>query len=359
MTLSLRSFALINAAVWCGYGLLNGLLFVVFAGGSSGMAAIAVLLAIAGWAATLVIRHLAHVHGWLARGPVAMGLRLLAAVLVAAALVQVVVSGGVALLHGAALVRFPGDNQSDFRLVALLGYWLNTVFLLLVWSVAWLGMRAVRRARQDELTRLRMQAEHRALELDALRARLNPHFVFNALNNLRALINEDTERARELVTRLSNTLRHALEHHAHGEVTLAQELAVMDDYLAVESVHYEQRLRVVRDIEPAALALRLPPMLLQLLVENAIKHGISRVAGGGELRIVACVVDGGLHVDVENPCASDTTPGPSNATHVDGDGRRGGVGLAYLRAQLAGDPRHRFVLDEQAGVVRAHLEIAQ
>lgn len=355
MTTPPRTFALLNAAAWSVYGVLNGLLFYVFAGGSSGMVAIALLLAIAGWAVTLAMRHLAHAQAWLALPPLRMGLRLLAAVLMGAALMQVVVSGGVALLHGAGLVRFPGDNQSDFRLVAMIGYWLNTVLLLSVWTVAWLGMRALRRSRQDELTRLRMQAENRELELDALRARLNPHFVFNALNNLRALINEDTERARELVTRLSNTLRHALEHHAQGEVSLAEELAVIDDYLAVESVHYEQRLRVERDIDPAALPLRLPPMLLQLLVENAIKHGISRVAGGGTLRIAARVDEDVLRIEVENPGAL----GAVDAVDTEAHGRRGGVGLAYLRAQLAGDARNGFRLEQHDGVVRAVMEIAR
>lgn len=354
MRLPLRTFALLNAAVWCGYGVLNGVLFFVFAGGSSGMVAIAVMLAIAGWAVTLFMRQLVHARGWLQRGPLVIGARLAATVLLGALLVQVFVSGGVALLHGAGLVRFPGTGAGDFRLVALLGYWLNTVLLLGVWTVAWLGMRAVRRSRQDELVRLRMQAEHRALELDALRARLNPHFVFNALNNLRALINEDTERARELVTRLSNTLRHALDHHAQGDVTLAQELAVVDDYLAVEAVHYEQRLRVVRDIDSAALPLRLPPMLLQLLVENAIKHGISRTPGGGELRIAARADGGVLRIQVDNPGVL----GAPDATEVDAHGRRGGVGLAYMRALLASNPLNGFVIEQHGERVRASLTIA-
>lgn len=355
MTLSLRTFVLLNAAVWFGYGVVNALLFFVFAGVSSGMVAIALLLSVSGWLATIAMRQIAHARGWLARAPLGMGLRLVIAVLLAAAVIQVCVAGGVALLERASLVRFPGNTPGDFRIEALLGYWLNTVLLLSVWTVAWLGARAVKRARHDELARLRMQAEHRALELDALRARLNPHFVFNALNNLRALINEDTERARELVTRLSNTLRHALEHHAQGEVTLAEEIAVVDDYLAVESVHYEDRLRVVRDIDPAALSMRLPPMLLQLLVENAIKHGISRVPGGGELRIAARVRDAALHIEVDNPGVL----APIGPVNVEVHGRRGGVGLAYLRAQLATDARNAFSLEQSSDHVRATMDIAQ
>jgi hypothetical protein len=114
-----------------------------------------------------------------------------------------------------------------------------------------------------------------ALERDALRARLNPHFMFNALNNLRALILEDPERARDMVTRLSRTLRQALAHNRSEQVTLAEELAVVDDYLAIEAVHFEQRLQVRQQIDADATQAQLPAMALQLLVENAIKHGIA------------------------------------------------------------------------------------
>lgn len=353
-TLDPRRFALANAGVWLIYGLLNGLLFVVFAGPSTGMAGIAVLLAIGAFATTTALRGIAHTRGWLAMGAWPLAWRLALAALVGAALVQVFVAGGLALLRDAGVVRFPGDGGGDFRPIALLGYWLNTVVLLGVWCVLWLGARAVRRGRQTEMARLRLAAERHALELDALRARLNPHFVFNALNNLRALINEDTERARELVTRLSNTLRHALEHHASDEVTLAEELAVVEDYLAVEAVHYEDRLRVQWEVDPPARALRLPPMLLQLLVENAIKHGISRTPGGGTLRIAARVQDDALVVDVDNP-GSLAAADP----HPDRDARVGGVGLAYLRARIATDPRHAFALDDDGGRVRARMTIAQ
>lgn len=353
-TLDHRRFALANAGVWVAYGVLNGLLFMVFAGPTTGMAAIAVLLAIGGYLVTTALRRIAQAGGWLDAGTWALAWRLALAVLVGAAIVQVIVAGGLLLMRDSGLVRFPGDGRGDFRPVAMLGYWLNTVFLLGVWCVLWLGARATRRGRRAELARLHLLAERHALELDALRARLNPHFVFNALNNLRALINEDTERARELVTRLSNTLRHALEHHASDVVTLGEELAVVEDYLAVEAVHYEDRLQVRWDIAPAARSLRLPPMLVQLLVENAIKHGIGRTPGGGVLQIGARVGAGALVVEVDNPGTLDATLQPRDA-----GGAPGGVGLAYLRARLASDPRHAFALVADCGRVRATMTIAQ
>ncbi len=170
--------------------------------------------------------------------------------------------------------------------------------------------------------------------------------MFNALNNVRALINEDTERARELVTRLSNTLRYALYHTQEDSVTLEQEFAVVNDYLAIEQVHYEDRLRLVRHIAPETLSTRLPPMLLQLLVENAIKHGIAQSARVGELELSARLDGGDLCLAVNNP-------GKLNFESE-------GVGLAYLRARLkAWSPRAEFDLAEQGGVVRAQLILPQ
>ena len=206
----------------------------------------------------------------------------------------------------------------------------------------------MRRFRQGELSRLRAEAARCALEFDALRARLNPHFVFNALNNLRALINEDTERARDLVTRLSNTLRHALDHGLARSVPLGRELEVVDDYLAIERVHYEDRLQVDRDIAPETVNAQLPPMLLQLLVENAIKHGIARTPGGGRVSLQARMEGDRLRLTVESP------------GRLDADARGQGVGLNYLRSRLAQGPGEgQFTLTQQGERVRAMLDIPQ
>jgi LytS/YehU family sensor histidine kinase len=231
---------------------------------------------------------------------------------------------------------------------AILAYWLNSLLPLGLWAGVWVSSQAIHRYRQEELSRLRAEAARSALEFEALRARLNPHFVFNALNNLRALINEDTERARDLVTRLSNTLRHALDHSSSQRVPLSRELEVVDDYLEIERVHYEDRLQIDRDIAPDALTATLPPMLLQLLVENAIKHGIACTPGGGRLLLQARMQANRLHLTVENP-------GQLQA------GTRGhGVGLDYLRHRLAqGTGDGQFALTQQGDRVRASLEIAQ
>ncbi|MEE9889594.1 MAG: histidine kinase [Stenotrophomonas geniculata] len=215
-----------------------------------------------------------------------------------------------------------------------------------MWTGLWAGLHGLRRARHSELARLRAEAERSALERDALRARLNPHFMFNALNNLRALILEDPERARDMVTRLSRTLRQALAHNRSEQVTLAEELAVVDDYLAIEAIHFEQRLQVARRIDADALQAQLPAMALQLLVENAIKHGIASRPGGGGIEIRATLDNDVLRLQVDNPLGNASEP-----THGHG------VGLAYLRAQLGS--RGRFTLQPVGDRMQALLEIPQ
>ena len=329
--------------LWGGYAALSAAMMVAFAGHHSGGYFIAVMLGLGLWASSEILRKLALQHDWLARPLAGLLWRMALAIALLAALVQVLVI--VPLVVGLTLgwLQLTG---SDFSPWALLAYWFNTMMPMWLWAAAWLSLQAIRRSRQSELLRLRAEAERSQLEFAALRARLNPHFVFNALNNLRALINEDTERARQMVTQLSNTLRHALGHSTAEMVTLAEELAVVQDYLAIEAVHFEQRLRVEQQIEAEALTALLPPMSLQLLVENAIKHGIALQPQGGTLQIQGGLIDGRLWLAVRNP------------GRLDRSGSGHGVGLAYLRSRLqALGELAAFSLDAQDGHVLARIEI--
>lgn len=339
-------FRIANTAAWAVYGVVTLAMGAVFAGGlTSGFVLIAVGLAGLLWIASSVLRHVALSRRWLERDALPMLLRFALAVAVLAALAQLGLAMVLAPSLAAGWVELPKD-AAPYTPAASIGYWINTVIVLALWTCAWVGWRLLRRARTSELATLRAESARTALEFDALRARLNPHFVFNALNNLRALILEDPERARELVTRLSSTLRHALEHSQRDWTTLGEELAVVRDYLAVEQVHYEERLRPRIDVPDALHAMRLPPMALQLLVENAIKHGISRTAGGGELGVEACMRGDALELRVDNPGRL-------------GDGGAGtGVGLAFLRHRLD-RIGGRFALAERDARVVATLEIPQ
>jgi hypothetical protein len=335
----------LQALIWGGFMAL----MLQFARGygslTSGAVAIALVVGFGLWGCTEMLRHLALSRGWLEGSGFALAGKTVLSVLLLPVIPQVALYLILTLGVKFGWLTVPG-GVVNYSPGATFVYWINSVMPLGLWAGVWVSAQAMRRFRQGELSRLRAEAARSALEFDALRARLNPHFVFNALNNLRALINEDTERARDLVTRLSNTLRHALDHGLASSVALGRELEVVDDYLAIEKVHYEDRLQVERDIAPEAVNAELPPMLLQLLVENAIKHGIARTPGGGRLSLQARMEGNRLHLAVESPGRLET------------DTRGQGVGLNYLRSRLAqGDGV--FTLTQQGERVRATLDIPQ
>jgi hypothetical protein len=345
MTRTDLRFALINLVPSAAYGGIILLGFSAMGPLRASVWCLAISLAVAFWLATLALRTVALRRGWFAMAAAPMLLRLAAGIGVGSIFVQGAARLSLVLCALAGLLPMPGD---PYGLRAILMYSFQVAIILGLWTAVWAGWHLLRHRRQSEIARLRAESQRNALELEALRARLNPHFVFNALNNARALINEDTERARELITRLSGILRHALEHSQRETVPLAEELAVVDDYLAVEAVHYEERLRVQRAIQPGALDALVPPMMLQLLVENAIKHGVALTPGGGVLDLAVRREGEVLVVEVANPGRLDR----GDAGH--------GVGLAYLRTRLARSPvPGRFDLAQDGERVRARLEIPQ
>ncbi len=132
---------------------------------------------------------------------------------------------------------------------------------------------------------LKYQARINEIKLIHLRNQLNPHFIFNALNSVRALVDEDPIKAKSAITQLSNILRYSLVIDKHKTIPLAEELNTVKDYLNLESIRFEERLKVTYEIERKAYQYRIPPMMLQTVVENAIKHGISNLIKGGLIEI--------------------------------------------------------------------------
>jgi two-component system sensor histidine kinase AlgZ len=170
-----------------------------------------------------------------------------------------------------------------------------------MWSTLYIGLTSMRRSREARRAEVQMQLALSNAELRALEAQLNPHFLFNCLNSIRGMISEDPAQARNMVTRLASILRYSLQRDRQRLAPLAGEMEVVSDYLALEAIRFDDRLRVRVEIDEAARASSVPPMLLQTLVENAIKHGIEEAPGGGDVLIRAWVADGKLRVEVENP----------------------------------------------------------
>ena len=205
------------------------------------------------------------------------------------------------------------------RLSDVIGLWTGIVGATCLWTVLYVALTASRRSREKEV---HMELALRDAELRALEAQINPHFLFNCLNSIRGLVLEDPPLAQDMVTRLSNILRYNLHRDPNHTVPLASEVEVVSDYLALESVRLEERLRVRMEIEPAAAAVPIPAMLLQTLVENAIKYGIAPLPEGGELRIGARLDGNALALEVDNP------------GRIEEGRARSGVGLANARNRL-------------------------
>jgi uncharacterized membrane protein len=202
-------------------------------------------------------------------------------------------------LAGWQTADLPMDAGMRWLLVPLI-HSLNWILWLLLWGALYFSLHSFRERALGELREAQLaQALHLA-ELRLLKAQLNPHFLFNALNTVRALIAEDPLRAQQAVTQLARTLRYTLNSGQDELVSLDRELAIVDDYLAIEALRLGERLSLVRGIAPATLECQIPVMLLQTLVENAIKHGIAQLPRGGELKISSEMQPDGLVLTVEN-----------------------------------------------------------
>lgn len=175
-----------------------------------------------------------------------------------------------------------------------------SLLLFCIWSIIYIAFQYFFRYRDSEMQRLRLEASVNAAELRALKAQVNPHFLFNCLNNLRALIAEDADKARAMLLHLSELLRYSLEAARRDKVPLSEELHIVEGYLALEKLQFENRLAWHIDISEPALAALIPPMLLQQLVENAIKHGVAQETAGGQIVISAQQTPSGLELRVEN-----------------------------------------------------------
>ncbi len=201
-------------------------------------------------------------------------------------------------VHG--VCRMPWNTDYSVVLVFSMQVLYSTI-LLLSWLCLYYFYHLFDRLNRSEIERFRLMSSVKEAELRALKSQVNPHFIFNSLNSLRALIEEDPERARKAVTQLANLLRYSLQSGQQETVPFEDELEVVNDYLALEQVRHEERLRLRLDIAPDALKLLIPPMLLQTLVENAVKYGISPRPEGGEIAIVARSSNGELRIQVSNP----------------------------------------------------------
>lgn len=177
---------------------------------------------------------------------------------------------------------------------------LNITILFLLWSLIYFSTHYFVTYRLREIEHLKWEGSIKDFELNKLKSQLNPHFVFNALNTIRSLVEEDPQKAKMSITQLSNILRNSLLADRSKTITLMEEMRTVNDYLNLEKLRYEERLNVDMDIQPSAMHVQVPPMMIQTIVENAVKHGIARWLGVGFVAIKATMVDNNLEVHIRN-----------------------------------------------------------
>lgn len=227
------------------------------------------------------------------------------------------------LFSGIVELSFPQlETLLGLDLASALNSMFSWTILFLFWSTGYLAYHYLRNYEREEIKNLRLQSSQNEVELASLKAQLNPHFIFNAMNSIRALVDEDPKLAKTAVTKLSNILRNSLMSDKRNLVSLGEELNLVKDHLSLEQIRYEERLRLSYDIDPKMLRAHIPPMMIQTLVENAIKHGIAKNQSGGDLLIVAKGTEQFLKVYVENTGRILKT---SNGT---------GIGLSNLKRRL-------------------------
>ncbi|MEP7278496.1 MAG: histidine kinase [Bacteroidota bacterium] len=179
------------------------------------------------------------------------------------------------------------DEKSISFFKLILKYIFDSCGYLFIWNSIYYVYHYVKKSRRQQVDTLKLEALVKELELKTIKSHINPHFIFNALNSIRALIDENPLRAREAITELSNILRSSMQAEKLETVTFERELNIVKDYLALEYIRFEDRLKIEYDIDEDTLDQPVPPMMLQTLVENAIKHGISKQLGGGVVKIIS------------------------------------------------------------------------
>ena len=191
---------------------------------------------------------------------------------------------------------YSGINSMDFMVATITinvgGSWI----VYFIWTIFYFTFHYVDRYNKS----LKLEAQAKEAELNNLKSQLNPHFIFNALNSIRALVDENPARSKESITQLSHLLRNSLMSDRKKLISFNEELKTVMDYLALESIRYEERLSIKFNIDSKSGDFLVPPLMLQTLVENGIKHGIANLKSGGVIGITTHVNGKHLTLEIRN-----------------------------------------------------------
>lgn len=224
---------------------------------------------------------------------------------------------------------------------------INFSVLFFVWCLLYFAVNTLQNWRKEEIQNLELKAAKTEIELNSFKAQMNPHFMFNSLNSIRALIDEDPSKAKSAITMLSSIMRNNLMFGKRQTVTLQEELDLVQNYLSIEKIRFEERLQIELNIDPNVLNYDVPPFMLQTLVENGIKHGVSRIIAGGLLKLDIGLWDDAVKVEIFNTGEFKINP--------DHDGF--GISNTRKRLELLYDGKAFFNIENVESGVKTTLEL--
>ncbi|WP_421812892.1 sensor histidine kinase [Flagellimonas sp.] len=224
---------------------------------------------------------------------------------------------------------------------------LNSIFLVGAWVITYLVIKLLLKLNQNRIERLELNTTLKQAQLNTLKGQINPHFMFNSLNNIRGLMLEDVDKSREMLTKLSEILRYSLTKNNINDIPVREELEVVDNYIDLSKIQFENRLEFVKKVDDDTLDLRIPPMIIQLLIENATKHGISNLKSGGRILLAICKKGDDLYIEVRN----------TGKLNISEDSTKLGLNNIEQRLKLLYADRASFKLEEISEEVVAEIKI--
>ncbi|MGJ8549709.1 sensor histidine kinase [Winogradskyella wichelsiae] len=216
-----------------------------------------------------------------------------------------------------------------------------------VWLFVVLTFKLVYYINTIKVKQLELEANLKEAQLNTLKGQINPHFMFNSLNNIRGLMLEDADIARDMLTNLSETLRYSLTKSELNSISLEDELEMVENYIEISKIQFEDRLQFEMKTDEDALNEQIPPMIIQMLIENALKHGISNIKSGGKVHLSTLIIDRQLQIKVTN---SGTLQKNENSTRL-------GIKNIEKRLELLYGKNATFTLEEINNTVVATIKM--
>jgi two-component system LytT family sensor kinase len=227
----------------------------------------------------------------------------------------------------------------------LIGNVIANIIILILWSSVYFAFHYFEKNTQS----LKYEVAMNEMKLNQLKAQLNPHFIFNALNSIRALVDEEPKKSKRAINHLSNILRTSLVLDKKRLTSLKEEIDTTKDYLALESIRFEERLQIEFKVDPGTERIKVPPMMIQTLVENGIKHGISKLKEGGKVTVKTRLHKASMILEIRNT-------GQYNKNKINGTGQ----GLRNTRQRLDlifGESANLRIYNETDNVVLTSIKI--